>query len=108
MMCFLYIKKWGENMEIYGLLSIIGLCLIAVSFVWYYINKRGFRQTAIDLILEAEKTKLANQEKMDYTIDKFILLLPVPFRFLVTRNLVNKFIQKIFDEVKQLLNYKGE
>ncbi len=76
-------------MEKFQLLTLIGILLMVIGLVWYYINKNGFRQSIIDLILKAQKTSLENSEKMNYVIDRFILLLPTPIQFIVTRNFIN-------------------
>lgn len=94
-------------MEIFKIIMIIAVVLFNIGYLLYVINRKGLRGLVLNLILEAEQTKLENQEKMDYVIDKFILMLPIPFRLLITRSLVNKFIQKIFDEIKEILKYKG-
>ena len=62
------------------------------------------------MITEAEKVfrQGENKEKMAFVIDGILGFIPAPFRFLITRSMVEAFIQKIFDEIKIALDYKGE
>ena len=50
--------------------------------------------------------KWSNEGKLNYVIDEVIALLPMPFRLLITRETIKKFIQKVFDETKKALDYK--
>ena len=46
-----------------------------------------------------------NENKLNYVIDKIIVLIPAPLSFFITREAVREFIQTIFDEVKKALDY---
>lgn len=74
--------------------------------VWQ-IKKKGLRQTVINLIVRAENMykKGDNEKKINYVIDKIIVLIPAPLSFFITREAVREFIQTIFDEVKKALDY---
>lgn len=95
-------------MEIVNLLILIGILIIIIALIYVYINKNGFRQTAINLIVEAENQfkKGENKEKIDYCIEKFISFIPKPFSLFITKEFVKNFIQKIFDEIKIALDNK--
>ncbi len=97
-------------MTIYGLFAVIGLCLIVGAFVWYYINKKGFKQAILDAILLAEmQININGSEKMDFAIDRIIELLPNYAKWFITKALIKKLIQDAFDSVKKILDYnKGE
>ena len=90
-------------------LLILALFLIGVIiYVAWLIKKKGLRKTVVDLIVKAEDmyNDGANEEKINYVIDKVIALIPMPLQFFVTRTTVRKFIQSIFDEVKRALDYQ--
>ena len=89
----------------------IAIVVIAIStFILYLvwqIKKKGLRQTAISLIVKAENiyNKGENEQKINYVIDKIIVLIRAPLSFFITREAVRGFIQAIFDEVKKALDY---
>ena len=90
-------------------LFILVLFFIAiVLFTAWQIKKNGLRSTVVKFIVKAEDmyNQGANQEKLNYVIDRIIGLIPMPFNLFITRLTVQKFIQKIFDEVKEALDYK--
>jgi cbb3-type cytochrome oxidase subunit 3 len=92
-------------------LIILVLFFIAVIvYIAWQIKKNGLRGAAINLIVEAEKNfvKGENEGKINYVIDKVIALIPMPFSLLITRDVIRQFIQKIFDEVKNALDYQIE
>lgn len=90
-------------------LTIIALFFIAtIIYIVWQIKKNGLRGTVVNLIVEAEENfiKGANEGKLNYVIDKVITLVPMPFQLIITRENIRKFIQKIFDEIKEALDYK--
>lgn len=90
-------------------LTIIALFFIAtIIYIVWQIKKNGLRGAVVNLIVKAEDiyNKGNNEEKINYVIDKVIVLLPMPFQLLITRETIRKFIQKIFDETKKALDYK--
>ena len=94
------------------ILSIVVLTLgfaILVGCLYYQIKKHGLKATAIELIVYAETIigSGKGEEKMNYVIDKFIAFLPMPFRILFTREMIRDFIQGVFDEIKDALEYKS-
>ena len=93
-------------------LSIVVLTLsfaILVGGLYYQIKKNGLKATAIELIVYAETIigSGKGEEKMNYVIDKFIAFLPIPFRILFTKEMIRNFIQGVFDEIKDALEYKS-
>ena len=98
----------------YVLLTRIIICAIIVLAIVLYIawqlKKKGLKKTVVDLIVIAEEmfNDGEGQEKMDYVIDCVVGMLPMPLRIVITRNVIRKFIQKIFDIVKGALDYIPE
>ena len=79
------------------------------NIIYWLIKKNGLRGTAVNLIVKAEEIymKGQNDEKMNFAISKLIDVIPKPFRLFVTEEIVRKFIQKIFDEIKEALDYQN-
>ena len=92
------------------IIILIIACVCVLGYLFYLIKKNGLRATAIQLIVYAEKTLGSGQgkEKMDMVIDKITELLPLPIRLFVTKEAIQLFVQHIFDEIKEALDYKAE
>jgi hypothetical protein len=89
-------------------IAIIVLAVLAfIMYVIWQIKKIGLRETAIKFIVKAEDMyrKGDNEKKINYVIDKIIVLIPAPLSFFITREAVRNFIQTIFDETKKALDY---
>ena len=89
-------------------IAIVVIAILAfILYLVWQIKKKGLRQTAINLIVRAENMykKGDNEKKINYVIDKIIVLIPAPLSFFITREAVREFIQTIFDEVKKALDY---
>lgn len=89
-------------------IAIVVIAILAfIMYLVWQIKKKGLRQTAINLIVRAENMykKGENENKINYVIDKIIVLIPTPLSFFITREAVREFIQTIFDEVKKALDY---
>lgn len=89
-------------------IAIVVIAILAfILYLFWQIKKNGLRQTAISLIVKAENIykKGENEKKINYVIDKIIVLIPAPLSFFITRETVREFIQTIFDEVKKALDY---
>lgn len=89
----------------------IVICLIAllgiIAFKLYSsIKLKGLRQTAIDLIVEAENVyeKGKNNEKFKLVFDGIINSLPAPAKMFLNESTINYFIQTVFDSVKAALD----
>lgn len=91
----------------------LSIIIILISFVilvgclYYQIKKNGLRATAIEIIVYAEHIigSGKGEEKMNYAIDSFIRLLPMPFALLFSREMIRNFIQEVFDQIKDALEY---
>lgn len=94
-------------------LCIIILVLVIIFillYLLYKVKKDGLRATAVHLITVAETmfTKGANKQKMDYVVEKLIAMLPIPLQFFITADAVENFVQCVFDEIKEALDYEPE
>ena len=90
-------------------LLIVALFFIgSIIYIAWLIKKNGLRGAVVKLIVKAEDmyNKGDNEGKINYVIDKVIALIPLPFSLLITRQTIRNFIQTIFDEVKEALDYK--
>lgn len=98
-----FIQTYWLELSI-GILFLLG---VIIYIVWQ-IKKNGLRGAVVNLIVKAEDmyNKGDNEGKINYVIDKVIALIPAPFSLFITREVVRDFIQKIFDEVKEALDYK--
>lgn len=97
---------------------IIEICIVAalaVAFIlWvvWQIKKKGLREFAIDMILEAEAKieQGRNDDKMKYvvlSIKSFLgrTKIGILLSMFVTDENIEKFIQEIFDGLKKALDY---
>lgn len=91
-------------------IMLILACICVLIYLLWQIKKNGLRATVVHLIVCAEKLLGSGQgkAKMDYVIDKFIAVLPLPIRIFITREEVQDFVQHIFDDVKEALDYKED
>lgn len=89
---------------------LIAICIIVLAILLWKIKKDGLRATVVDLIVSAETMfkKGENRQKFNYVVNKFIQFLPMPVRFFITVEAVEKFVQLIFDETKNALDYREE
>lgn len=96
-----------ETLSIVVIAIIVIVFLAIVGFKLYgSIKLKGLRQTAIDLICEAEKTyeKGKNNEKFNAVVDGILNVLPAPARIFLNRTTIEYFIQSIFDSIKVALD----
>ena len=96
-------------MDILSIIVLVVAIIIMLGCLYYQIKKNGLKGTAIELIVYAEQVigSGKGEEKMNYVIDKFISFLPMPFRLLFTREMIRNFIQEVFDEIKDVLEYQS-
>ena len=81
--------------------------LILIGCLYYQIKKNGLRKVAIDIILKAEMLLGSGKgkEKMQYAITQFLVLLPKPLKLFFTVESIENFIQDVFDDIKEALEY---
>ena len=96
-----------DPITIFEIAIIVLAVLVFIMYVIWQIKKIGLRETAIKFIVKAEDMyrKGDNEKKINYVIDKIIVLIPAPLSFFITREAVRNFIQTIFDETKKALDY---
>ena len=97
-------------MNIELILSIIIVAILVIAFIIHLawqIKKKGLKQFVVDCIVKAEDIyhKGDNENKLNYVIDKIIAVLPTPLNLFITREIVKKFVQSVFDNVKKALDY---
>lgn len=89
-------------------ISVIMLIFFSLIILKLYSNikLKGLRQTAIDLIVEAENAyeKGKNSEKFQAVFNGIVNALPAPARFFLNEETINYFIQSIFDSIKSALD----
>ena len=92
------------------IIILILACISILIYLLYRVKKDGLRATVVELIVSAEKIfkKGENRQKINYVVNKFIQFLPMPVRFFITVDDVEKFVQLIFDETKKALDYREE
>lgn len=90
------------------IIVVIGAAGVLLRFA-YNVKKNGLRTAAIQLIVKAEELfgSKTGQQKMEYVVNAIKAMIPSPFNLLITTDAVNAFCQKVFDEVKEALDYKG-
>lgn len=81
--------------------------MLLFYFLWQ-LKKKGLKPLIVKFIVKAEDVfkKGQNEEKMNFVIDKIISLVPMPFSLFITRDTMKNIIQKVFDEVKDALDYQ--
>lgn len=92
-------------MNIYTIILIIFLFLIALTYILWQIKKNGLRQFVVECIVYAEDNLANNNTKFESVCDRVINVLPFPFN-LIPSSFILKFVQKVFDDVKVALDYK--
>ena len=85
---------------------IIAIIIIGLFIAWT-IYKDGLKPTIVKLIVEAERLLLDNQDKFNTVVNGVLVRLPVPFN-LIPVSFIEKLVQKIFNEVKEALDYRPE
>ena len=84
---------------------IVGIGAIAILLIIYVILKLcgKFRNKVYQLFLKAEKT-VKSGEKMDYVLNNIYDYLPRFITIFISRSLLRKIVQKMFDVVSDFLN----
>lgn len=84
-------------------LPIVIVIVAVVLALVYVIKKKGIRQTAIDAIVWAERefSTEAGKEKMQKAIDYCQQI--IPFLNFVPDALIEKFLQGVFNQIKEAL-----
>ena len=97
-----------------ALMILLAVVLIYIIYAIIQIKRSSLRTYALAAILKAEESlnSTTGKEKMNIAINYVYDLLPAYIKLLLPTSLIEeylrKFIQKVFDEVKQLLDYTPE
>lgn len=94
--------------EILCIIILILACVVTLGYLYWMIKKNGLRAVVVEFIVAAERQfeKGENQTKINYVIDRIINILPEFLKIFITRDNVKTFVQGVFDEVKQALDYR--
>ena len=94
--------------EILCIIILIFACISILGYLYWMIKKNGLRAVVVEFIVAAERQfeKGENQTKINYVIDRIINILPEFLKIFITRDNVKTFVQGVFDEVKQALDYR--
>ena len=95
--------------EILCIIILVLACIAILGYLYWMIKKNGLIPVVVKMIVAAEDQfeKDANQEKINYVIDSLLEFLPKILRCFITRENVKSFVQKVFNSVKEALDYKG-
>lgn len=93
------------SIVVIAVIVIAGLILAGVK-LYSQIKLKGLRQTAIDLIAQAEVTyeKGKNNEKFQAVVSGITSALPAPAKLLINEKTIDLFVQSIFDSIKVALD----
>ena len=103
--------EWLQN-NLPELIVVIVITILFFIYVFYFIKKEGLRKVAIIAILEAEKlyNSTTGKERLSYAVDYVYEYLPSYVKLLFPKNVLKEdlehFIQAVFDQVKDLLDYE--
>lgn len=96
-------------------LPLLILVLVVIGFIIYLIylsKKKGLRQVALEAILIAEEkwNTTTGKERLQIAVDYVYNYIPSYVKIFLSKELLNKiltdFIQKVFDEVKKVLDFQ--
>ena len=95
--------------EILCIIILILACIAILGYLYWVIKKNGLIPVVVKMIVAAEDQfeKGANQEKINYVIDSLLEFLPKILRCFITKENVKSFVQKVFNSVKEALDYRG-
>ena len=98
------------NNQTLCIIILILACVCVLGYLLYSIKKNGLRATVIHLIVYAEERLGSGKgkEKMDMVIDGLTSCLPAPIKLFVTEESIKSFVQHVFDEIKEALDYREQ
>lgn len=81
--------------------------LFLVAIILLNIKKLGLRKFLVRMIVVAEEAFEygQNDDKFNYVFNQFYQRLPAMIRMLVSQQMIKKFIQETFDEIKLALDH---
>lgn len=98
--------------QIIGITIAIATVVVFIIYIAWQIKKKGLKEFAIDMILEAEELfkQGQNSEKMEHVITAIKTMLGTStvgkiLSIFITDENIEKFIQSVFDNLKKALDY---
>lgn len=95
------------NNQILCIIILIVACITSLLYLYYIIQKEGLRNVAIKLIVIAEKNFGSGEgkKKMEMVVANIYKALPTPLKFFLTETMITNFVQMVFNEIKEALEY---
>lgn len=90
-------------MNIYIISAMIVIAIILLAYMLIKLNK-NVRLKAYELFLKAEHNISDNTCKMNYVVENIYSYLPVSVKIFVSEESLKRIVQKMFDEIKDLLD----
>jgi len=96
-------------MDILSIVIISISVIIAFTYLIFAVKKQGLRKVAISLIVQAETMFEygMNSEKFNFVFDRLYEAIPTILKLFFTKERVIEFIQMIFNEIKEALDYNN-
>lgn len=88
---------WTEVLNIF--LAVASVILAGISY--YLDTKRKIVEQANGEISKAEDTDKKNAEKMAFVVEQLKNIVPKAMRFIFTDKVIEKIVQKAFDEIEE-------
>lgn len=82
------------------IISIVCTIIAIITGYYIYIRKK-IQEHAIDAINKAEDTDKHGKEKLNEAVDTLYEFVPVVIRPLLSKDILRKIIQKVFDKVEE-------
>lgn len=89
-----------------NLSTITTFILVAIILLIYLLIKinKNVRLQAYKLFLKAEHEIIGGEDKMSYVVSNIHSYLPTMVKFFVSEESLKRIVQKMFDEIKDLLD----
>ena len=89
------------KIQIISIMIILGIIILAYMLI--KLNET-IRKEAYKLFLKAEHKGASGIYKMSYVVSNIYSILPNIVQFFISRDTLEKIVQKMFDEIKDLLD----
>lgn len=98
-------EKGSEKMSIQMASAIIIVGIILLCYMLVKLNQ-NIRLKAYEFFLKAEHEFIsgAGENKMDYVLENVYDYLPTIIRFFISQDMMKSLLQKLFNEIKDLLD----
>ena len=99
-------------MELELILILTGIAVLFIGITYWEIKKSGLKEYVLGYILEAEKKIATGDEKFQQVCENVANLITSFFprwvAIFITATFIEDFVQKTFDAIKEILDYRGE